>query len=182
MAKKRKSISKGRRFDIFRRDGFTCQYCGQQPPDVVLEVDHILPVSRGGNNDEMNLIAACFACNRGKAAKPLDRPQRPDADLEWLELQQELAELRRYQEAKRLREATIQDTIELLQDTWVDISGLDWAPAGHVIRKMLNHFAPETVEDALSNVAVKVAGGYISKSSQDWIPYTWGVLKQLAKE
>ena len=182
MAMERKSLSKKLRFEIFKRDQFTCQYCGQQPPDVVLEVDHIMPVSKGGDNDEMNLVTACFDCNRGKADRVLERPQRPDADLEWLELQQELAELRRYQDAKRIRDSGIQETIELLQDTWVDISGLDWAPAGHVIRKMLVRYSPELVEDALSNVAVKVAGGYISKSSQDWLPYTWGVLKKLAKD
>lgn len=49
---KRKNISKGKRFDIFKRDGFTCQYCGKQPPGVVLHVDHITPVSKGGTNNE----------------------------------------------------------------------------------------------------------------------------------
>jgi len=42
------------------------------PPSVVLEVDHIKPVSSGGSNDTDNLITACFDCNRGKAAHTLD--------------------------------------------------------------------------------------------------------------
>lgn len=68
----RKPISKGTRFTIFKRDDFTCQYCGARPPEVVLEVDHIHPVARGGGSGENNLITACFACNRGKGAVALD--------------------------------------------------------------------------------------------------------------
>lgn len=54
------------RHRIFTRDNFTCQYCGAKPPDVVLEVDHIIPKSHGGKTRLDNLITACFACNRGK--------------------------------------------------------------------------------------------------------------------
>lgn len=63
---KRKSIGNKKRFDVFKRDLFCCQYCGSNPPKVVLEVDHITPVSKGGNNDLNNLITSCFNCNRGK--------------------------------------------------------------------------------------------------------------------
>lgn len=69
---KRKQMSKKLRFEIFKRDGFSCQYCGATPPAVVLEVDHINPVANGGDNDPDNLICACFNCNRGKAANSLD--------------------------------------------------------------------------------------------------------------
>jgi len=47
----RKPIGKRLRFEVFKRDGFKCQYCGVQAPDAVLEVDHINPVSKGGEND-----------------------------------------------------------------------------------------------------------------------------------
>jgi 5-methylcytosine-specific restriction endonuclease McrA len=59
------------RYEILRRDGFTCQYCGRKPPDVDLEVDHIDPVSKGGLNDPKNLITACRECNAGKGATPI---------------------------------------------------------------------------------------------------------------
>jgi HNH endonuclease len=65
---KRKGLSKRLRFSVFKRDLFTCQYCGATPPRVVLEVDHIEPVAEGGSDDESNLVTACFDCNRGKAA------------------------------------------------------------------------------------------------------------------
>lgn len=62
------SLSKKIRFEIFKRDRFQCQYCGAHPPSVILEVDHINPVALGGENDQDNLVTACFACNRGKSA------------------------------------------------------------------------------------------------------------------
>lgn len=51
---------------VFRRDDYTCQYCGQRGGK--LECDHVVPVSRGGANDVANLATACKACNRSKAA------------------------------------------------------------------------------------------------------------------
>ena len=70
--KKRNSLSKKIRFEVFKRDGFVCQYCGANPPNVVLEVDHINPVCNGGDDVIDNLITACFNCNRGKAGNSLD--------------------------------------------------------------------------------------------------------------
>jgi len=62
------SIGNKQRFEILRRDGFRCQYCGRNGKDVVLEVDHIDPKANGGVDDDDNLITACFECNRGKRA------------------------------------------------------------------------------------------------------------------
>lgn len=55
------------RWVVFQRDNFTCQYCGRSAPDVVLHVDHVIPVSRGGGDDLDNLRTACSACNIGKS-------------------------------------------------------------------------------------------------------------------
>ena len=68
----RKPISSKIRFEVFKRDSFTCQYCGRSAPNVVLEVDHITPVNGGGGNEMANLITACHDCNRGKGAIPLN--------------------------------------------------------------------------------------------------------------
>ena len=72
-AYERKSIPKGVRFDVFKRDSFKCQYCGATAPDILLEIDHIKPVSKGGTNDITNLITSCQACNTGKSDKLLDQ-------------------------------------------------------------------------------------------------------------
>lgn len=55
------------RFRILRRDNFTCRYCGVSAPQVKLQVDHTIPVSKGGTNDFSNLITSCFECNIGKS-------------------------------------------------------------------------------------------------------------------
>lgn len=69
MEYKRENISPSLRYDVFRRDNFTCQYCGRKAPTVELHVDHIIPVAKGGTNDFNNLITACYECNRGKFTK-----------------------------------------------------------------------------------------------------------------
>lgn len=61
------AISKRIRFEIFKRDNFQCQYCGKRVPEVILEIDHIIPKSKGGKDDSINLVTSCFSCNRGKS-------------------------------------------------------------------------------------------------------------------
>lgn len=68
---KRTGLSKRVRFEVFKRDQFKCQYCGAAAPDVILQVDHIKAVSKGGEDDILNLVTACVACNAGKSDVPL---------------------------------------------------------------------------------------------------------------
>lgn len=71
---KRKSLSKRTRFEVLKRDGFACRYCGRRPPEVELVVDHVFPVASGGGNEMANLAAACRDCNLGKAASQAQPP------------------------------------------------------------------------------------------------------------
>ncbi len=84
MKNKRKGLSKKLRFEVFKRDGFTCQYCGRSAPDVILEVDHIKSVKNGGDNDIMNLITSCFDCNRGKGKRKLSEKEEIKKQTEEL--------------------------------------------------------------------------------------------------
>lgn len=63
-----RDVGNGQRFRVLERDGFKCTYCGS---DQRLEVDHIVPRSRGGSNDDSNLTTACWRCNSGKSDIPL---------------------------------------------------------------------------------------------------------------
>lgn len=69
---KRKGVSDSVRFEVFKRDSFKCQYCGSGAPEVLLAVDHIHPVSKGGENEIINLITSCQDCNSGKSDRELD--------------------------------------------------------------------------------------------------------------
>ena len=74
------AISKKVRFEVFKRDEFTCRYCGQKPPGVVLEVDHVNPRASGGGDEEVNLVTSCFDCNRGKSDRKIGSALRPRRD------------------------------------------------------------------------------------------------------
>lgn len=67
---KRVPLTIAARFSIFSRDDFTCVYCGKRTNSP--EVDHVVPVSAGGDNDWRNLATSCWKCNRGKSAKRVD--------------------------------------------------------------------------------------------------------------
>jgi len=54
---------------IYKRDGYTCQYCGCNPGTEELTIDHVLPKSRGGPTTWTNCVLACLPCNSKKANK-----------------------------------------------------------------------------------------------------------------
>lgn len=102
-------MSKKIRFEVFKRDSFTCQYCGRMAPDVVLNVDHIQPVANGGTNEITNLVTSCFDCNSGKSNRELsddsivkkqqrqlaelnDRREQLEMMLEWRNSMNEIKE------------------------------------------------------------------------------------------
>ena len=64
------------RWQVLKRDDFTCRYCGRSAPDVVLHIDHVQPRSAGGSDDPSNLVVACAACNIGRGTDGL-RPREP---------------------------------------------------------------------------------------------------------
>jgi hypothetical protein len=51
---------------VLERDNFTCVYCGEGEDFALLCADHVVPLSRGGTNDEDNLVCACKPCNSSK--------------------------------------------------------------------------------------------------------------------
>jgi 5-methylcytosine-specific restriction endonuclease McrA len=55
------------RKNLFKRDRYTCQYCGLQPGPEELTVDHVVPRSRGGVSSWENCVLACVECNKRKA-------------------------------------------------------------------------------------------------------------------
>jgi 5-methylcytosine-specific restriction endonuclease McrA len=60
------AVSFSRR-NIFKRDHYTCQYCGDQPGSEELSIDHVVPRSQGGTSTWENCVLACVACNKRKA-------------------------------------------------------------------------------------------------------------------
>lgn len=111
------AVSKKIRFEVFKRDGFRCSYCGKEPPQVVLEVDHIDPKSKGGKDDINNLITACFDCNRGKKNIPLDKiTNQLQENLEVLREKEE--QLKEYRKFAAKIEKRIQQDIEEISEIY----------------------------------------------------------------
>lgn len=110
----RSSMTKKIRFEVFKRDSFKCQYCGKSAPEVILHVDHIKPVSKGGDNDIMNLITACESCNQGKSDREL-------IDTSIIEKQkQQLEELNKKREQLEMM-ISWRDELQSFSDDVVDI-------------------------------------------------------------
>jgi len=90
------------RFNIYARDGNTCQYCGRRLPRTELNLDHVKPRSRGGQSTWENVVCSCHICNRRKGGRTPEeagmvlvrRPQRP----QWTPFSTEMFSLRRYRE------------------------------------------------------------------------------------
>ena len=90
------------RFNIYSRDKLTCQYCGKRFPRHDLNLDHVIPRSRGGTSIWENVVCSCQACNRRKGGRSpqeakmslLRKPYRP----QWTPFMQETFSLSRYRE------------------------------------------------------------------------------------
>jgi hypothetical protein len=54
------------RFQVLKRDGFRCHYCGSTPAETELQIDHVTPRAKGGLSVLDNLVTSCKACNLGK--------------------------------------------------------------------------------------------------------------------
>jgi 5-methylcytosine-specific restriction endonuclease McrA len=90
------------RYNIYARDGNTCQYCGKHFPRTELNLDHVVPRSRGGMATWDNVVCSCHRCNRRKGGRTpeeagmrlLRRPARPH----WTPFMAETFSLRHYRE------------------------------------------------------------------------------------
>lgn len=147
------TVSVRTRFEVFKRHNFTCRYCGRTSPEVVLEIDHIVPACEGGTGDPINLAVSCWDCNRGKAGIPLSEVMTGedphDRAIMILERERQLREYNAVlAEARARREEDAwelirywtnnpeQDSYERSEITWL-IGTLEWMPA-ETIREFMD--------------------------------------------
>ena len=162
------------RFEVFKRDDFTCRYCGRKTPEAVLEVDHVIPVSAGGTDDIENLITACSACNIGKGARLLTQlPNVPDIHeraVELAEQERQLAEYNHWRAKQREREnAAIQSLADLWHAAWGgSVDQHRWSDAS--VRRFLRRLAPDDVLDVIEYVldAARDPAGRIEYEDHAW--------------
>lgn len=148
---KRKNLGKKIRFEVFKRDSFTCQYCGQSAPQVILEVDHIIPVSKGGDNDLTNLITSCRDCNRGKSNIELsDNTVVVKQQKELEELQERKNQLEMMVEWRNGLKELDQSTVKIFCDEFTSLTGADVNETGQAnVSRWLNKYSITTLFEAL---------------------------------
>lgn len=152
----RKAIPKRIRFEVLKRDSFKCQYCGASAPDVLLHIDHVKPVAKGGTNDILNLITSCESCNSGKSDKLLDdnaSVNKARTQLETLqERREQLEMMMQWQEGLK----DIQDnSIDRLCDYWYKLApGFTVTANGRQsLQKLLRSFQLNEIFEAMNIAA-----------------------------
>lgn len=79
---KRRRTPRFSKTNLYLRDLNTCQYCNTQFPRTQLTLDHVIPLSKGGKTNWLNIVAACGKCNSLKGdkttMKPAKKPHQPD--------------------------------------------------------------------------------------------------------
>ena len=172
---KRKALSKRVRFEVFKRDAFTCQYCGAHPPGSILHVDHIEAVANGGADDMDNLITACEACNLGKGARALTTAPESLADkaARIAEAEEQLAGYSAIMQARRER---IED------DVWRVVEALTGeTEIRHDRYQSIKHFVERIgVDECLD--AAEIAGarlGYARQRFRYFCGICWNKVREL---
>lgn len=146
----RKPISKKLRFEVFKRDSFTCQYCGKMAPDTILEIDHIDPVKDGGKNNIINLQTSCFDCNRGKGCKPLSDNQVIKQQQEQLkEINERREQLKLLLQWKKELERFDSEQVDAINEIIISVSNKKLSEIGRqVMLKTIRKYGISNVIDA----------------------------------
>ena len=163
---KRDAIPKSTRFEVLKRDKFTCQYCGRSAPDVILEIDHIQPVAEGGDNSIINLITSCRDCNRGKSKTPLNDDTAVKKQKKQLD---DLADRREQIEMMvewRKELATVEESeIDAVNDVFLAYTDYALSKQGRLnTRKLIRRFGITEVLEA-AEIAI---GKYYDGTGKSW--------------
>ena len=183
MSNKREGIGPKLRFEVFKRDNFTCQYCGQKAPDVILHVDHINPVSAGGKGDILNLVTACVGCNLGKGARVLtDRSEIEKQRAQLEELNERRQQLEWMLEWRESLQSVENDKVTSLADYWAGFShGYSANETGLAnLRKWEKRFGLELMLDAIKASAEQYLRFEDDKVTKDSVNHAFMMIPRVA--
>jgi hypothetical protein len=135
------------RFEIFKRDGFRCIYCGATPVSTPLHCDHVVAIADGGSNDPSNLVTACSDCNLGKGVVRIEKktlqPIATEADRDHADqIREYLAVQRTIEEAKTLAH-------EAIADRWQELIGPLSEEMFRRLRVVMKEWPIEKLEEAM---------------------------------
>ena len=139
-----RKIERREKFKILHDDEFTCQYCGDNPGSKNLEVDHLIPRSKGGSDNRCNLVTACVTCN-GRKSNTISFPkkmiERDDTEEGW-----------KVHKSFGVWAVKFNDTTVVIEDNrswWFDVLKLsrDSNFAGYHLQIKLESWEPQKADD-----------------------------------
>lgn len=175
----RRSTGKRKRFEILKRDGFRCAYCGSNPLQTHLRVDHVVPVVEGGTDDPTNLITACHDCNAGKAGVPLERKKYAAPDPEAARDHAE--QIRQYLEFQKEIRAAKEQATWVVAEYWQDRIGPLSKDMFHRLTLLLGHWPHEKLFQAIDITAGKMGdpgSEYRYRDALNQAKYFSGILRK----
>jgi len=180
----RQPIAKSIRFEVLKRDKFTCQYCGRKAPDIVLQIDHITPVSKGGTNDLLNLITSCIDCNLGKSNRTLADTTIIDRKRSQMEeLQERREQIEMMMEWQRSLVELDQYLVEQVAAFWSELAE-PYSLTEHEmksLKKLLRQYNPDEVMEAM-RIATKQYLEYENdKPTQESVNQAWSKVGGICK-
>jgi len=167
---KRKTVSKRTRFDVFKRDKFTCQYCGEKAPDVVLQVDHVHPVAEGGTNEILNLITSCAGCNGGKGAKKISDDSAVSRQRDQLaKLEERRQQIEMMVQWRQELSGQNEALVEAAAKAWsAALTGWYWNEIGRArATALIKKHGFEAVMEAIEGVRERYPTASVNKPSQE---------------
>jgi hypothetical protein len=187
------SVSVRTRFEVFKRDRFTCVYCGRHPPDVLLEADHVIPDAAGGPADMDNLVTACWDCNRGKSDRMLEEGSRPLSKQVVDDARERAEQAVAYAAAVSQMRLVEEEMAQTVAETWADrfgatltehedgaywvLPGYQRFPNAGSVRRVLRKLPLEVVLEA-----VDITSSRFSRANSDAERYFFGVCWRKADE
>lgn len=181
---KRVSLTKKLRFEVFKRDGFRCQYCGGAAPEVLLVVDHVHPVAEGGKNDILNLITACQPCNAGKGKRTLSDQSVLEKQLDQLTVLNERREQLEMMIKWKAGLSDIKDmAVERVAEHWSKlVNGFSLNEKGkQSLKKLTTLFEIDEIMDAMRAATDQYLRVQEGKYTQDSVEEAWAKVAAICR-
>lgn len=169
------SVGKRLRFEVLKRDGFRCAYCGCTALAEGLQVDHVVPVAGGGSDDPANLITACTSCNQGKSDVPLDESRLTHENSREAALEHS-EQIREYLRAQNEVDLARSECLQYVCDRYKDMRG-EWPYvrlADRLPGILRKHPLPRVVN------AIEVVAAKRLERGEAEVMYMYGVLRRLS--
>lgn len=177
------------RFEVFKRDRFACGYCGRTPPDVLLEVDHVVPKVGGGTDAIDNLLTACWDCNRGKGSRSLGETAAPPlGEAGIAALAERIEQAKAYHALITEQHDLRAEAEDMVTDHWCNRFGgkrvgdqyscETYFPNGPSVARFIRALGVEAVLDAVDIAASRFPYSTGSKPSR----YFYGICNRMIRE